>query len=179
MLPDRIYMASKPDTDSKSPVDESWIVVDDDTPEIIDCELDDSVLNPMSSRRERYMNNLFKGMRRLKQKRSDHDLSDEQISEKRSPGWGSNVVNAFRKLKLRSNSFADEGERLSTGGGERSATTCTLVCVCVCVLLKMLSIIIPTLNYQPHPLSMACVTAWSHLQTLAATFLKEKGSQLW
>ena len=114
-------MASKPDAGSESPTacDESWIMIDD-VPEN-DDELDESVLNPVSAR-ARTVSNLVQKMRKLKPKRSTSYGGTEEgrpqglASEKRG-----GVINVFRRLRSRTRTSADEGEKQQRAQGERSA----------------------------------------------------------
>lgn len=113
-------MASKPDAGSESPTacDESWIMIDD-VPE--NDELDESVLNPVSAR-ARTVSNLVQKMRKLKPKRS---TSYGETEERRPQGLASEnrggVINVFRRLRSRTRTSADEGEKQQRAQGERSA----------------------------------------------------------
>ena len=117
-------MASKPEasSDSSPTVDDSWIVVDD-LPEN-GGEVDESVLNPMSSR-TRSVNNLIQRMRRLKVKRSSSSV--EQGPMRQPEGQCDNrggLISVFRRL--RSKSSTDGGERQRTQE-ERWVNMCEVV----------------------------------------------------
>ena len=120
-------MASKSDADSEpSPdFDESWIVVDEiDMPEN-DGELDESVLNPVSAR-ARSMSNLVQKLRRLKPKRSVNRSDDQAVLRRQGETEGrpqaenrGGVISVFKRLRSRSSTFANGGEKRQGGQGER------------------------------------------------------------
>ena len=121
-------MASESDADSElSPdFDESWIVIDEiDMPEN-DGELDESVLNPVSAR-ARSMSNLVQKMRRLKPKRSVNRSDDQAVLRRRQGETEGRpqaenrggVISVFKRLRSRSSTFANGGERRQGGQGER------------------------------------------------------------
>ena len=120
-------MASKPDTVSESPpdFDESWIVIDEI--ENDHGELDESLLNPVSAR-ARSVSNLVQRMRRLKPKRPTDRSDDEAASRRRQdeterrPQASDNrggVISVFRRLRSKSSTFVNRGEKWQGAQGER------------------------------------------------------------
>ena len=111
-------MTSKSDAGSESSpdFDESWILVDEmDMPEN-DGELDESVLNPVSSR-ARSVSNLVQKMRGLKPKRSANPSNRAEGGSQADTRGG--AFSTFRRLRSRSSTFADDGEKRQGTKGER------------------------------------------------------------
>ena len=120
-------MASKAEVGSDFDDVESWIVIDD-IPENREV-LDESVLNPVSAR-SRAVSNLVQKMRKLKPKRSTSCGEDPlrrkgetegrpQASDNRPKGG---VISVFGRLRSRSSTLADGGQKQQRIQGERSAT---------------------------------------------------------
>ena len=120
-------MASKAEAGSDFDDVESWIMIDD-IPENSDA-LDESVLNPVSAR-SRAVSNLVQKMRKLKPKRSTSYGEDPvrrkgetegrpQASDNRPRGG---IVGVFGRLRSRSSTLADGGQKQQGIQGERSIT---------------------------------------------------------